>query len=208
LSRSIKGYRLTVKKRPGAREPCKPHPSQQVGGDRAGKREADRRGAAAPITAEDEESFIPMESVRACFRAGGGEYRVDYLSAESNTGMFGGNSNWRGPIWMPVNVMLIRALIQLYVYYGDNFKVECPTGTGNLMNLFDWTQRRCLKLDGLRLSCVNSEADQPRSHPHSDRDDGDHRWTETSRIDGLGIAGTHLGRRCDLEKVMPIVCLD
>jgi hypothetical protein len=51
--------------------------------------------------------------------------------------MFGGNSNWRGPVWMPVNVMLIRALQQFYLYYGDNFKIECPTGSGNLMNLFE-----------------------------------------------------------------------
>jgi hypothetical protein len=67
----------------------------------------------------------------------GQEYRVDYLPAESNTGMFGGNSNWRGPIWMPVNIMLIRALLNFYLYYGDNFKVECPTGSGNKMNLFE-----------------------------------------------------------------------
>jgi hypothetical protein len=67
----------------------------------------------------------------------GQEYRVDYLPAESNTGMFGGNSNWRGPIWMPVNVMLIRALLNFYLYYGDGFKIECPTGSGNMMNLFD-----------------------------------------------------------------------
>jgi hypothetical protein len=51
--------------------------------------------------------------------------------------MFGGNSNWRGPIWMPVNVMLIRALLQYYLYYGDNFKVECPTGSGRMLNLFE-----------------------------------------------------------------------
>jgi hypothetical protein len=69
--------------------------------------------------------------------ADGQEYRVDYLPAESNTGMFGGNSNWRGPVWMPVNVLLIRALQQFFLYYGDNFKIECPTGSGNLMNLFE-----------------------------------------------------------------------
>jgi len=51
--------------------------------------------------------------------------------------MFGGNSNWRGPIWMPVNILLIRALLQYYLYYGDSFKIECPTGSGKLMNLFD-----------------------------------------------------------------------
>jgi len=50
--------------------------------------------------------------------------------------MFGGNSNWRGPIWMPVNALLIRALLQYYLYYGDNFRIECPTGSGNSMNLF------------------------------------------------------------------------
>lgn len=67
----------------------------------------------------------------------GKEFRVDYLPAESNTGMFGGNSNWRGPIWMPINLLLIRALQQFYLYYGDNFKVEYPTGSGNMMNLFE-----------------------------------------------------------------------
>ena len=65
------------------------------------------------------------------------EYRVQYLPAESDTGMFGGNSNWRGPIWMPMNVLLIRALLQFYMYYGNAFTVECPTGSGNRMNLFE-----------------------------------------------------------------------
>jgi hypothetical protein len=71
------------------------------------------------------------------FQVQGQEYRVDYLPAESNTGMFGGNSNWRGPVWMPVNAMIIRALLNFYLYYGDNFKIECPTGSGRLMNLFE-----------------------------------------------------------------------
>jgi hypothetical protein len=66
----------------------------------------------------------------------GQEHRVDYLPGESNTGMFGGNSNWRGPVWMPVNAHIIRALQNFYLYYGDNFKIECPTGSGKLMNLF------------------------------------------------------------------------
>jgi hypothetical protein len=65
------------------------------------------------------------------------ESQVRYLPAESETGMFGGNSNWRGPIWMPANILLIRALLQYYLYYGDSFKIECPTGSGNLMNLFE-----------------------------------------------------------------------
>ncbi len=71
------------------------------------------------------------------FHVHGQEYRVDYLPAESNTGMFGGNSNWRGPVWMPVNALIIRALLNFYLYYGDNFKIECPTGSGQMMNLFE-----------------------------------------------------------------------
>ena len=71
------------------------------------------------------------------FHVQGQEYRVDYLPGESDNGMFGGNSNWRGPVWMPVNIMIIRALLNFYLYHGDNFKVECPTGSGNMMNLFD-----------------------------------------------------------------------
>jgi Glycosyl hydrolase family 63 C-terminal domain len=70
------------------------------------------------------------------FRLGPQEYRVSYLPAESDTGMFGGNSNWRGPIWMPVNALIIRALLQYYMYYGDDFRIECPTGSGRQMTLY------------------------------------------------------------------------
>jgi hypothetical protein len=68
---------------------------------------------------------------------GGKEYRENYVPAESDSGMFGGNSNWRGPVWMPMNALLIRALLQFYLYYGDNFKIDCPTGSRTLMNLFE-----------------------------------------------------------------------
>ena len=95
----------------------------------------------------DENEFLSHYGVRSIskfheqhpyvFHVHGQEYRVDYLPAESNTGMFGGNSNWRGPIWMPVNAMIIRALLNFYLYYGDHFKIECPTGSGKLMNLFE-----------------------------------------------------------------------
>lgn len=95
----------------------------------------------------DENEFLSPFGVRSLSRyhldhpfvtnVGGKEYRVDYLPAESNTGLFGGNSNWRGPIWFPVNAMIIRALLQYYAYYGDKFKVECPTGSGNWINLFE-----------------------------------------------------------------------
>src|SRR5262249_7143188 len=69
-------------------------------------------------------------------QAGGQEYRVNYLPAESDSGMFGGNSNWRGPIWMPVNALIVRALLQYYAYFGNDFTVECPTGSGRQMNLY------------------------------------------------------------------------
>jgi Glycosyl hydrolase family 63 C-terminal domain len=71
------------------------------------------------------------------FQYAGGQSSVEYLPAESNTGMFGGNSNWRGPIWMPVNTLILRALYQFYQFYGDDFKIECPTGSGNMMTLFE-----------------------------------------------------------------------
>jgi hypothetical protein len=95
----------------------------------------------------DEAEFLSPYGIRSLSRfheehpyvlqVEGREHRVDYLPAESNTGMFGGNSNWRGPVWMPVNVLIIRALQQYYLYYGDSFRIECPTGSGKLMNLFE-----------------------------------------------------------------------
>ncbi|HKR78149.1 MAG TPA: glucosidase [Nitrospira sp.] len=85
------------------------------------------------------------------FHVGGQVYRVDYLPAESNTGMFGGNSNWRGPVWMPVNAMIIRALLSYYLYYGDNFKIECPTGSGRMMNLFEVSKEIASRLTGIFL---------------------------------------------------------
>ena len=71
------------------------------------------------------------------FDLGGQEYKVQYLPAESDTGMFGGNSNWRGPVWMPVNFLLVRSLLNLYQFYGDDFKAECPKGSGKYLTLFD-----------------------------------------------------------------------
>jgi hypothetical protein len=94
----------------------------------------------------DESEFLSPFGIRALsrfhadhpyvFNVGGQEYRVPYLPGESDTEMFGGNSNWRGPIWMPVNALIIRALLQYYAYYGNKFTVECPTGSGRQMNLY------------------------------------------------------------------------
>ena len=98
----------------------------------------------------DESEFLSPHGIRSIsryhldhpyiFNAGGQEFRVQYVPAESDTGMFGGNSNWRGPVWMPVNLMIIRSLLSLHQYYGENFRVECPTGSGKMMNLFEVAQ--------------------------------------------------------------------
>jgi hypothetical protein len=109
----------------------------------------------------DENEFLSPYGIRSLskfherhpyvFHTDGKEYRVDYLPAESDTGMFGGNSNWRGPIWFPVNALIIRALQNFYLYYGDNFKIECPTGSGKWMNLFEVSKEISDRLTGIFL---------------------------------------------------------
>jgi len=113
----------------------------------------------------DEKEFLSPYGLRALsrahlehpyvFRVGAQEYRVGYLPGESDSGMFGGNSNWRGPIWMPVNVLVIRALLQYYMYYGDRFKVECPTGSGRMMNLFEVSKELSTRLARIFLRDAN-----------------------------------------------------
>ena len=93
----------------------------------------------------DEEEFLGPHGIRAISRFhldrpyefdwDGQHYEVRYLPAESDSGMFGGNSNWRGPVWFPMNLVILRALFQLHRYYGDRFKIECPTGSGNELDL-------------------------------------------------------------------------
>jgi hypothetical protein len=95
----------------------------------------------------DEDEFLGPHGIRAISRRhleepvefdwGGEHHEVRYLPAESDTGMFGGNSNWRGPVWFPMNLVILRGLLQLHQYYGDNLKVECPTGSGNEKNLME-----------------------------------------------------------------------
>ena len=113
----------------------------------------------------DEEEFLGPHGIRSIskyheqhpysFTVNEQEYRVDYLPAESNTGMFGGNSNWRGPVWMPVNAVIIRSLMSYYLYYGDTFKIECPTGSGTMMNLFEVSQEISNRLTGTFLRDEN-----------------------------------------------------
>ncbi len=109
----------------------------------------------------DENEFLGPYGIRSLSRhhlehpftfwVGPQEYKVQYLPGESNTGMFGGNSNWRGPVWMPVNVLIVRALVNLYQFYGDDFKVECPTGSGQRMTLFEVAQELKRRLTGIFL---------------------------------------------------------
>ncbi len=113
----------------------------------------------------DENEFLSPFGVRALsryhaehpyvFHVGDQEYRVSYLPAESDTGMFGGNSNWRGPIWMPVNVLIIRALLQYHTYYGNEFTIECPTGSGRRMNLYQVAEEISRRLASVFLRDEN-----------------------------------------------------
>lgn len=109
----------------------------------------------------DESEFLSPFGVRAMSRVhaeqpyschfGGEELRVEYTPAESTSNMFGGNSNWRGPIWFPVNYLLIEALERYHYYYGDTFKIECPTGSGQLMTLDQVAGEICRRLSALFL---------------------------------------------------------
>ena len=104
----------------------------------------------------DEERFLGPHGIRSIsrwhldhpyvFDVHGAEHRVEYEAAESTSGMFGGNSNWRGPVWFPINLLLIRALVQHYRYYGNSFKIECPTGSGTMMTLFEVAQELSRRL--------------------------------------------------------------
>jgi hypothetical protein len=95
----------------------------------------------------DEQEFLGDYGIRALsryhrdrpylFTTNGHEYRVDYEPGESSSGLFGGNSNWRGPVWFPVNFLLIESLQKFHHYLGDDFRVECPTGSNKFLNLWE-----------------------------------------------------------------------
>ena len=113
----------------------------------------------------DENEFLSPYGIRSLSRyhaehpyvinVDGQEYRVSYLPAESDSGMFGGNSNWRGPIWLPVNALLIRSLMQYYMYFGDDFLIECPTGSGRMMNLYQVAEEISRRLGSIFLRDKN-----------------------------------------------------
>ena len=109
----------------------------------------------------DENEFLSPHGIRALslyhkdipyvLHLDGTDHRVDYEPAESSTGLFGGNSNWRGPVWFPCNYLLIESLQKFHHYYGDDLKVECPTGSGNMMNLWQVAEELSRRLSGIFL---------------------------------------------------------
>ena len=128
------------------------------------------------------------------FNAGGQEYRVGYVPGDSDSGMFGGNSNWRGPIWMPMQLILIRALVNQFAHLGNNFKVECPVGSGRQLNLLEVGQEIARRLS--RLFIRNEEERRPAHGNHN-------RWNDEHWHDhvlfyeyfhgdtGAGIGASH-----------------
>jgi hypothetical protein len=127
----------------------------------------------------DEKEFLSPYGIRSLsrhhaehpyvFEAGGQEYRVAYVPGDSDSGMFGGNSNWRGPIWMPMQLMLIRALVNQYAHLGNDFTVECPVGSGRQMNLLEVSQELARRLS--RLFLRNQEGRRPAHGNHA-------RWSD------------------------------
>ena len=130
----------------------------------------------------DESEFLSDYGIRALsrfhkdhpyeFRANGNTFTVEYAPAESESGLFGGNSNWRGPIWFPVNFLIIESLQKFHHYYGDDFKIECPTGSGTYMTINEVAEELSLRLSRLFLRDdrgrrpVLGESEKLQNDPH------------------------------------------
>src|SRR5437899_1825026 len=133
----------------------------------------------------DENEFLSPYGIRAISRfhkdhpyvlqVKGTEHRVDYEPAESSTGLFGGNSNWRGPIWFPTNYLLIESLQKFHHYLGDDFKVECPTGSGQMMTLWQVAAEISRRLT--RIFLQDSEGRRP-VHGKDERFQRDPHWRD------------------------------
>jgi hypothetical protein len=123
----------------------------------------------------DETEFLSDFGVRAIskihehepyrFRTEGSELEVRYWPGESMSGLFGGNSNWRGPIWMPVNYLLIESLQKFHHYYGDDFKVECPTGSGKFIAIGEAADELARRLSRLFLKGEDGQRPVLKYHP-------------------------------------------
>jgi hypothetical protein len=153
----------------------------------------------------DEERFLSPFGIRSLskwheqhpytFDVRGERYEVKYLPAESDSGMFGGNSNWRGPIWFPVNLLILRGLLQFYLYYGDSFQIECPTGSGRLMNLFEVTMEIARRLNRIFL---RDEKGQRPVYGGNERFQSDPHWRDYVLFyeyfhgdNGAGLGASH-----------------
>jgi hypothetical protein len=153
----------------------------------------------------DEREFLSPHGVRSLsqiyrddpyvFRANGSEYRVEYVPAESNSGLFGGNSNWRGPIWFPLNYLLIEALERYHRFYGDSLKVECPTGSGRMMNLQEVAHELASRLASIFLP---DETGRRPCHGNDPRYASDDHWRELVLFNeyfcgdsGRGVGASH-----------------
>jgi hypothetical protein len=133
----------------------------------------------------DENEFLSPHGIRALSRfhkdhpyvlhVGADEHRVDYEPAESSSGLFGGNSNWRGPIWMPVNYLLIESLQKFHHYFGDDLRVECPSGSGNMMNLWEISQELSRRLSHIFL---RDETGRRPVYGDSDKFQSDAHWRD------------------------------
>ncbi len=123
----------------------------------------------------DEKRFLSEFGVRALskfherqpfrFAAGGITHEVSYWPAESRSGLFGGNSNWRGPIWMPINYLIIEALQRFHYYYGEDFKVECPTDSGKFLTLYEVAEELTRRLSRLFLKGADGQRPALKYHP-------------------------------------------
>jgi hypothetical protein len=153
----------------------------------------------------DEEEFLSPFGLRSLsrvhasqpyiFRAADAEHRVDYDPGESTSGMFGGNSNWRGPVWFPVNYLIIEALEAYHHFYGDTLKVECPTGSGRLMNLKQVADELSVRLT--RLFLPNAAGERP-AHGGDPRYARDPAWKDLVLFyeyfhgdNGRGLGASH-----------------
>jgi hypothetical protein len=127
----------------------------------------------------DENEFLGPHGIRSLSRyhlehpcvlhVAGQEYKVQYLPAESDTGMFGGNSNWRGPVWMPLNMLLIESLLRFHSYYGDDFTVECPVGSGQMVTLAEAAAEVGGRL--VRLFLRDEHGRRPYAYGHAEPSD-------------------------------------
>jgi mannosylglycerate hydrolase MGH1-like protein len=167
----------------------------------------------------DENEFLGPHGIRSVSRwhadhpyemdADGREYRVGYLPAESDTGMFGGNSNWRGPVWFPINLMLVRGLLNLYLYYGDDFTVECPTGSGQQMNLAQVAREISERLVGIFLRDADGHRPVHGGQPILQ---GDPHWRDLLLFyeyfhgdNGAGLGASHQTGWTGVVALMPLL---